>query len=539
MERDAEGGYREMSALLLILLSTIAIYSDPFAPLEPPPQTNASQSLALHSGWNLVSWDIVPYSPPMFMWQILPDETIPPPYQYAEWFHEHGKLWTNLHSGRFDYYPLMDGSDQWPWGLNSAYLMFMDASHTWLVENKPSLGTTQTIVIQPDPAWNGSEPVEDSLAAGWFFVGYSPHGYTKLSTIYTTWPPPDGSANYRSYRGPFHWLYWNNTETNKPHYNAAAGQQYLTIVKRDDGKVYIPYDPSYESPLFETGEPDEIGVLEPGRGYFLGFWRPTAVNAGMQDFSWSEYPGWPLTSLPSDPKQNQSQIASAGHFEYKSLTQFFYPIYVDTVEVVGDTIATGDEIAVFTPSGLCVGAVTYDGEFPLHLNAWQDDISTDSVDGYTYGEEMTFKLFDQSRNQELTFTLPPGIMAMEEDDPIAPTHSGFGKGLYALRNFTGNISSVQQLPQAFHLGQNYPNPFNSETIIPLELPQRSHVKIELFNVQGRSLGVIFEGVENAGWPKIHYDGLGLASGMYFCRVTAEGLERTGKYQSVGKLLLLK
>jgi hypothetical protein len=89
------------------------------------------------------------------------------------------------------------------------------------------------------------------------------------------------------------------------------------------------------------------------------------------------------------------------------------------------------------------------------------------------------------------------------------------------------------------LGQNFPNPFNSETIIPLELPQRSHVKIELFNIQGQNLGLIFEGMENAGTPKIHCRAPQWASGIYFYRVSARGLEREGKYQAVGKMLLLK
>lgn len=91
----------------------------------------------------------------------------------------------------------------------------------------------------------------------------------------------------------------------------------------------------------------------------------------------------------------------------------------------------------------------------------------------------------------------------------------------------------------YKLGQNYPNPFNSETVIPLELPQRSHVRVELFNLQGQSLGTIYEGVENAGWPKLSYNAAALSSGVYFCRVTAEGLERSGKYQGVSKIVLLK
>jgi len=101
------------------------------------------------------------------------------------------------------------------------------------------------------------------------------------------------------------------------------------------------------------------------------------------------------------------------------------------------------------------------------------------------------------------------------------------------------VQAVIQLLQTFRLGQNYPNPFNAQTVIPLELPQRSRVKIELFNLRGQSLGVIHEGIENAGWPRIRYNASALSSGVYFYRVTAEGLEKGGMYQNVGKMLLLK
>jgi len=55
----------------------------------------------------------------------------------------------------------------------------------------------------------------------------------------------------------------------------------------------------------------------------------------------------------------------------------------------------------------------------------------------------------------------------------------------------------------------------------------------------QSLGTIHQGIENAGWPKIRFNSSGLASGMYFSRVTAEGLERGGRFTDVGKMLLLK
>jgi len=98
---------------------------------------------------------------------------------------------------------------------------------------------------------------------------------------------------------------------------------------------------------------------------------------------------------------------------------------------------------------------------------------------------------------------------------------------------------VIQLPREYKLCQNFPNPFNSATVIPLELPQRSHVKLELFNVKGQRLGLPFEHIYDAGWPKIRFNASKLSSGIYFYRITAEGLERGGHYQNAGKMLLLK
>ena len=98
---------------------------------------------------------------------------------------------------------------------------------------------------------------------------------------------------------------------------------------------------------------------------------------------------------------------------------------------------------------------------------------------------------------------------------------------------------MQQLPQTFRVGQNYPNPFNSQTVISLELPERSYVVLELFNVRGQNLGIIYEGTHNAGWPKIQVNASRLASGLYFYRISSKGQERGGQYSSVGKMLLLK
>lgn len=96
-----------------------------------------------------------------------------------------------------------------------------------------------------------------------------------------------------------------------------------------------------------------------------------------------------------------------------------------------------------------------------------------------------------------------------------------------------------EIPTLYRLGQNYPNPFNAETVIPLELPRRSAVKIELYNLQGQHIGSIYDGIKDAGFAKIRFDASGLSSGVYFYRVTAEGLEGGEKFTELGKALLLK
>jgi hypothetical protein len=56
---------------------------------------------------------------------------------------------------------------------------------------------------------------------------------------------------------------------------------------------------------------------------------------------------------------------------------------------------------------------------------------------------------------------------------------------------------------------------------------------------GRNLSTVYEGIKDAGWPRIRYDASRLPSGIYIYRISAEGLERGGRFHDVGKMVLLK
>jgi len=84
------------------------------------------------------------------------------------------------------------------------------------------------------------------------------------------------------------------------------------------------------------------------------------------------------------------------------------------------------------------------------------------------------------------------------------------------------------LPAAFALGQNYPNPFNPETTIPFAVPAvdgtaSSAVRVEIFDILGQRVAVLWDGELAAGEYQLQWDGRDgkgrmLGSGVYLYRL---------------------
>ncbi len=87
------------------------------------------------------------------------------------------------------------------------------------------------------------------------------------------------------------------------------------------------------------------------------------------------------------------------HFRFTKNTGENYSILVRSATLNGAALTAGDEIGVFTPAGLCVGAVAVSGD--LGFPAWQDDSQTPAVDGYIPGESMSFRFWHNATQTEL------------------------------------------------------------------------------------------------------------------------------------------
>ncbi|MBU0517870.1 hypothetical protein KJ564_02905, partial [bacterium] len=99
------------------------------------PQTDYTQAITLHEGWNLVSWHLNLHQPfGVYIWfnELLPDD------EEHEWFfgtepdQPFGQLNTYTLAGVNDYYPspgLLSPTTEWH--LNNAYYFDMETPHTW------------------------------------------------------------------------------------------------------------------------------------------------------------------------------------------------------------------------------------------------------------------------------------------------------------------------------------------------------------------------------------------------------------------------
>ncbi len=86
--------------------------------------------------------------------------------------------------------------------------------------------------------------------------------------------------------------------------------------------------------------------------------------------------------------------------------------------------------------------------------------------------------------------------------------------------------SGDDLPVAVALFQNYPNPFNPSTTIGYQLPVSGHVRLAVFDLLGREVAVLVNERKEAGTHTVTFEAAGLASGVYFYRLTTPGRVET-------------
>lgn len=143
--------------------------------------------------------------------------------------------------------------------------------------------------------------------------------------------------------------------------------------------------------------------------------------------------------------------------------------------------------------------------------------------------------------EDISGGLPPyGVSAMVATS-AGPIYTAVQPGMI-YRSLSVPLSAgVDEgfVPREVVLHQNYPNPFNPATTIQFSIPTRSHVRITVHDLLGQHLGVIHDGVAEAGTKSLPWSG-SVASGTYLIRMESTPVGSSDRPTiSTRKMVLLK
>ena len=111
------------------------------------------------------------------------------------------------------------------------------------------------------------------------------------------------------------------------------------------------------------------------------------------------------------------------------------------------------------------------------------------------------------------------LMALATDETLMH-YDGETRVVKVIRPMPTSIEV--EIPATLALSQNYPNPFNPSTTITYTLDRPGPVEMTVFNLTGRIVSILVDGMQPAGHYEVRFDADGLPAGMYLYHLRADG-----------------
>lgn len=295
----------------------------------------------------------------------------------------------------------------------------------------------------------------------------------------------------------------------------------LVIAKNGSGQSFIP----------EFGI-NQIGKLLPGQGYQLNV-KDAATLIFPSSVSATNFASKAASKSTSD-----AHAADVQHFVFTANTSENATVVVPTSSspryADGTAFQNGDEIGVFTSSGLCAGAVVWEG-INTAITVWGDDSQTDSIDGFVAGDTLRFRIWRQSEDKEFA-----AIVSFQSSEQQVYKANGFSVLTNVIADAVTTAIATDTgafIPTIFSLSQNYPNPFNPETTIRFELPEAGETKLTIYNITGQAIRILVDEYRQTGRFEVSWDGKNdsgknVPSGLYVYKL------QVGNAITISKKMLL-
>ncbi len=141
-------------------------------------------------------------------------------------------------------------------------------------------------------------------------------------------------------------------------------------------------------------------------------------------------------------------------------------------------------------------------------------------DDWMYGEQTTKpKIFSYTPEVGDTFWPDPSEIIPLADENL---EANLLLAQYAGAVLTGTLDEAGTHPDGFLLGANFPNPFNPSTQIPFVLSEAGNARLAVYDVLGREVALLTDGLLAVGSHVATFDASGLPSGVYMARLGVAG-----------------
>ncbi len=155
----------------------------------------------------------------------------------------------------------------------------------------------------------------------------------------------------------------------------------------------------------------------------------------------------------------------------------------------------------------------------FNLGYIHTELLSDAAKGKEYYDELKTKFPDDMLTRETQL-----LLGEIENVPIKESKK--------------DSTSITRKPTIAALLENYPNPFNPSTLINYQLPEQGRVSIKVYDLLGREVANLVDGMKETGYYSVTFDGSKLSSGIYFIRMTIQPQEGAAVVQ-VRKMVLTK
>ena len=225
---------------------------------------------------------------------------------------------------------------------------------------------------------------------------------------------------------------------------------------------------------------------------------PLITDDGNQDVLWS----WLQTggAFPSTAYIDHTMTVY-----YKANNPSFGPA-TSTIDSMLDEC--GDLCTLSPPAALFDFAI--DGNTVMFFNfsefaseGWNiESYAWDFGDGNTSSEESPVHTYDADGIYEVSLIVTTDI-GTESEPYTAEIQIG-----------SLDVSDINS-PSEFGLLKNYPNPFNPNTTINYLLNESGHIKMNVYDINGKLVDQIIDGYQVSGQHSLIWNPVNLTSGMYY------------------------